>query len=129
MVAKRRKSSGPTKKSTTNHDTPNGNSISSTARDKGFSVAQAAPVILDYYSECMGIRAVAHVKSTNWHQWIPRLKARQVPLQEWALQVLVHTSGSLLNNWAFAYQVPLTLLIVFRSAGELVVSYLEEASL
>ncbi|GLB38283.1 putative UAA transporter family protein [Lyophyllum shimeji] len=53
--------------------------------------------------------------------WIPRLKPRQVPLQQWALQVLVLTTGSLLNNWAFAYQVPLTLLIVFRSAG-LVVS-------
>lgn len=49
--------------------------------------------------------------------WLPRLKPRQVPLLQWALQVLVLTTGSLLNNWAFAYQVPLTLLIVFRSAG------------
>ena len=48
---------------------------------------------------------------------LPRLKQRQVPLQQWALQVLVLTTGSLLNNWAFAYNVPLTLLIVFRSAG------------
>ncbi|KIM43229.1 hypothetical protein M413DRAFT_444037 [Hebeloma cylindrosporum] len=49
--------------------------------------------------------------------FIPRLKPRQVPMSQWALQVLVLISGSLLNNWAFAYNVPLTILIVFRSAG------------
>ncbi|KIK55641.1 hypothetical protein GYMLUDRAFT_87517 [Collybiopsis luxurians FD-317 M1] len=49
--------------------------------------------------------------------WIPRLKPRQVPILQWASQVLVHTTGSLLNNWAFAFNVPLTVLIVFRSAG------------
>jgi UDP-xylose/UDP-N-acetylglucosamine transporter B4 len=48
---------------------------------------------------------------------LPRLKPRQVPLSQWALQVTVLTTGSLLNNWAFAYNVPLTILIVFRSAG------------
>jgi UDP-xylose/UDP-N-acetylglucosamine transporter B4 len=50
--------------------------------------------------------------------FVPRLKPRQVPLAQWALQVLVLISGTLLNNWAFAYNVPLTILIVFRSAGE-----------
>jgi len=49
--------------------------------------------------------------------YVPRFKTRQVPLAQWALQVLVLISGSLLNNWAFAYNVPLTILIVFRSAG------------
>jgi len=49
--------------------------------------------------------------------FLPRLKPRQVPLTQWGLHVLVLTSGSLLNNWAFAYNVPLTILIVFRSAG------------
>ena len=39
-------------------------------------------------------------------------------MTQWGLHVLVLTSGSLLNNWAFAYNVPLTILIVFRSAGE-----------
>jgi len=53
---------------------------------------------------------------SNSH-FLPRLKPRQVPLKHWGLQVLVLTSGSLLNNWAFAYNVPLTILIVFRSAG------------
>lgn len=49
--------------------------------------------------------------------WIPRLKPRRVPLRSWALQVLVLTSGSLMNNWVFAFSVPLTIQIVFRSAG------------
>lgn len=47
----------------------------------------------------------------------PSLKTRQVPLSQWALQVLVLTTGSLLNNWAFGFQVPLTVQIIFRSAG------------
>lgn len=54
---------------------------------------------------------------------VPRLKPRQVPLAQWALQVLVLTGGSLLNNWAFAYNVPLTVVIVFRSAGETQISW------
>ncbi|KAI0731225.1 UAA-domain-containing protein [Earliella scabrosa] len=47
----------------------------------------------------------------------PHLKPRHVPLSNWALQVLVLTSGSLMNNWVFAFSVPLTIQIVFRSAG------------
>ncbi|THU89634.1 UAA transporter [Dendrothele bispora CBS 962.96] len=49
--------------------------------------------------------------------YLPRLKTRQVPLYQWALQVVVLSTGSLLNNWAFAFNVPLTVMIVFRSAG------------
>lgn len=49
--------------------------------------------------------------------WLPRLKGRQVPVHQWILQVLVRTTGSLLNNWAFAFRVPFTVQIVFRSAG------------
>ena len=51
--------------------------------------------------------------------YLPRLKPRRIPLSQWAVQVLVLTAGSLLNNWAFAYHVPLTVQIVFRSAGVL----------
>jgi UDP-xylose/UDP-N-acetylglucosamine transporter B4 len=40
-----------------------------------------------------------------------------VPVRRWILQVLVQTTGSLLNNWAFAFHVPLSIQIVFRSAG------------
>ncbi|PPQ81271.1 hypothetical protein CVT25_015055 [Psilocybe cyanescens] len=53
----------------------------------------------------------------------PRLKPRQVPLSLWALQVLVLTSGSLLNNWAFAYNVPITIFIVFRLPVSMVFGY------
>lgn len=31
--------------------------------------------------------------------------------------MLVLTAGSLLNNWVFAYKVPLTVQIVFRSGS------------
>ncbi|KAI0372810.1 UAA transporter [Pilatotrama ljubarskyi] len=53
---------------------------------------------------------------------IPRLKPRHVPLRNWATQVLMLASGSLLNNWVFAFSVPLTIQIVFRSAGELLMA-------
>ncbi|KAF7300269.1 Glucooligosaccharide oxidase [Mycena kentingensis (nom. inval.)] len=52
------------------------------------------------------------------YRWLPvGLKPRQVPLYRWAAQVVLLTTSVLLNNWAFAYKVPLTILIVFRSAG------------
>ncbi|KIL67919.1 hypothetical protein M378DRAFT_159142 [Amanita muscaria Koide BX008] len=49
--------------------------------------------------------------------WVPRLKQRQVPLSRWLLHVSLFTFSSLLLNWAHGYKVPLTVLIVFRSAG------------
>ncbi|KAF7365449.1 Glucooligosaccharide oxidase [Mycena venus] len=48
---------------------------------------------------------------------LPRLKPRQVPLLHWAVQVLLLTTSSLLYNWAFAYNVQVSILVVFRSAG------------
>ncbi|KAJ7765656.1 UAA transporter [Mycena metata] len=48
---------------------------------------------------------------------LPRLKPRQVPLRHWAAQVIAMSTSALLYNWAFAYNVPLMILIVFRSAG------------
>ncbi|KAF8630966.1 hypothetical protein AX17_005322 [Amanita inopinata Kibby_2008] len=54
---------------------------------------------------------------TESSPWRSRLKPRQVPLSQWTLQVLLVTASSLLNNWAYAYHVPLTILIIFRSAG------------
>lgn len=47
----------------------------------------------------------------------PRLRRRHIPIRRWIAQVLVLTFSSLLNNWAFAYHVPLPVQIVFRSAG------------
>jgi hypothetical protein len=49
--------------------------------------------------------------------WLPRLKPRQVPISQYLLQVTTFASGTLLNNIVFAFSVPLTLQIVFRSAG------------
>ncbi|KAH6912762.1 UAA transporter [Coprinopsis sp. MPI-PUGE-AT-0042] len=48
---------------------------------------------------------------------IPCLKPRQVPLRKWLTMVGFLTTGSLLNNWAIAYKVPVPVWIVFRSAG------------
>lgn len=45
---------------------------------------------------------------------------RAVPLRAWGTQVLVLSAMSLLNNWVFFYAVPITVQIVFRSAGLLV---------
>ena len=54
---------------------------------------------------------------SNWGIPFPTLKQRQAPISDWATQVLLLSTGSLLNNWVFAFDVPLTVQIVFRSAG------------
>ena len=59
--------------------------------------------------------------------WLPRLKPRQVPISQYLLQVITFASGTLLNNLVFAFSVPLTLQIVFRSAGKYI--YRESALL
>lgn len=48
---------------------------------------------------------------------LPRLKPRQVPISQWLLLVTTFASGTLLNNIVFAFNVPLTIQIIFRSAG------------
>ncbi|EIN10201.1 UAA transporter [Punctularia strigosozonata HHB-11173 SS5] len=52
---------------------------------------------------------------------IPRLKRRQIPLTPYLIQVALFCLISLLNNAAFAYDVPMSVHIIFRSGG-LVVS-------
>jgi UDP-xylose/UDP-N-acetylglucosamine transporter B4 len=59
-------------------------------------------------------------KKNRWGLLIPALKTRQVPLRQWGLQVVVLTSGSLLNNWVYAFHVPLSVQIIIRSAGVVV---------
>ncbi|KIY49992.1 UAA transporter [Fistulina hepatica ATCC 64428] len=54
----------------------------------------------------------------DFRRVIPRLKPTQVPLREWIFQVALFASGSLINNWVYAYRVPLPIMIVFRSAGK-----------
>jgi hypothetical protein len=56
--------------------------------------------------------------SSSSRPWLPRLKPRQVPISQWLLQVTTFASGTLLNNLVFAFSVPPTIQIVFRSAGK-----------
>ena len=49
--------------------------------------------------------------------WLPRLKPRQVPILQWLALVTTFASGTLLNNLVFGFNVPLTVQIIFRSAG------------
>jgi UDP-xylose/UDP-N-acetylglucosamine transporter B4 len=58
------------------------------------------------------------VRGRSWWLRLPRLKPRQVPIAQWLLQVTTFASGTLLNNLVYAYSVPLTIQIVFRSAGK-----------
>ncbi|KZT27800.1 UAA transporter [Neolentinus lepideus HHB14362 ss-1] len=51
---------------------------------------------------------------------VPSLRPRQVPLKEWGTQVVILTAGSLLNNWVYAFDVPIPVQIVFRSAVPIV---------
>lgn len=47
------------------------------------------------------------------------LKPRAVPLYLWVGCVVLLTAVSLLNNWAFACRVPVSLQILVRSAGQI----------
>ncbi|EPQ29710.1 uncharacterized protein PFL1_02930 [Pseudozyma flocculosa PF-1] len=49
--------------------------------------------------------------------WWPRLRPRAVPLPRWIVQVALYFSTSLLNNMAFACNIPMPVHIVFRSGG------------
>lgn len=51
----------------------------------------------------------------------PHLKPRQIPLLPYLAQVVLFYVLSSLNNAAFAYHIPMTVHIIFRSGG-LVVS-------
>jgi hypothetical protein len=53
----------------------------------------------------------------------PTLRPRHIPIHAWLYQVLIITSTGLLNNWAYAFNVPFTILIVFRSAGRFPLSF------
>ncbi|KAH9004620.1 UAA transporter [Lactarius hatsudake] len=54
---------------------------------------------------------------TRSRSWLPRLKPRQVPISQWLVLVTTFASGTLLNNLVFAFNVPLAVQIIFRSAG------------
>ncbi|KAI5827797.1 UAA transporter [Schizophyllum commune Tattone D] len=130
----------------------NGQAASNATRSRkaGSQLAQAAPVLFDYYSAigmvlggcCTNVWAYEELLLMNprigsaltfsqmlfitlqalpsflaFKGGMPSLKPRQVPISNWAAQVVLVTVGSLFNNWVYAYKVPLTVMIVFRSAG------------
>ncbi|KAH7924821.1 UAA transporter [Leucogyrophana mollusca] len=67
-----------------------------------------------------GTSAHSQVRKT----WIPRLKQRRVPLLPYFIQVALFFILSTLNNAAFAYHIPMTVHIVFRSGGMIVNMFL-----
>ncbi|KAG2130996.1 UAA transporter [Suillus bovinus] len=58
--------------------------------------------------------------TTPRRRWIPRLKNRKVPLLPYFVQVVLFFVLSTLNNAAFAYHIPMTVHIVFRSGGMII---------
>jgi len=67
---------------------------------------------------CQSFPHAFAIRFLTSEKWVAiEVKSRRVPLRKWLMQVSVLLGGTLLNNWAFAYQVPLTLQIVVRSSG------------
>ncbi|KAG9317091.1 UAA transporter [Chiua virens] len=52
--------------------------------------------------------------------WLPRLRKRRVPLAPYLVQVALFFALSILNNAAFAFDIPMTVHIVFRSGGMII---------
>ncbi|KAK0556787.1 golgi uridine diphosphate-N- acetylglucosamine transporter, partial [Tilletia horrida] len=48
---------------------------------------------------------------------LPRLKASKVPVSRWSVHIILHLTIRLLNNAVFAYDIPMSVHIVFRSGG------------
>ncbi|KAK0455785.1 UAA transporter [Desarmillaria tabescens] len=60
-------------------------------------------------------------KHIIWTSYGPRLAPTRIPISRYLIQVALFYIISLLNNAAFAYQIPMSVHIIFRSGG-LVVS-------
>jgi UDP-xylose/UDP-N-acetylglucosamine transporter B4 len=58
-----------------------------------------------------------------WTRTGPRLKPRRIHIGPYVGQVVLFYGISMLNNWAFGYNIPMPVHIIFRSGG-LVVSML-----
>lgn len=48
---------------------------------------------------------------------LPMFRPRRVPLAPYIVQVVLYSTISLLNNAAFAYKIPMSVHIIFRSGG------------
>ena len=55
-----------------------------------------------------------------WTPYGPRFKPRTIPLAPYLIQVALFYVISILNNVAFAYHIPMTVHIIFRSGGLLI---------
>lgn len=67
-----------------------------------------------------GMNRPASDPNTRRRRWLPRLKKRRVPLLPYFAQVALFFVLSTLNNAAFAYDIPMTVHIVFRSGGMII---------
>lgn len=59
-----------------------------------------------------------------WTPSGPRFKPRKIPLTSYIVQVTLFYCISLLNNVAFAYHIPMSVHIIFRSGGLIVSMFL-----
>ncbi|KAG2125935.1 UAA transporter [Suillus cothurnatus] len=67
-----------------------------------------------------GPNGTVSAPTTPRRRWFPRLKNRKVPLLPYFIQVALFFVLSTLNNAAFAYHIPMTVHIVFRSGGMII---------
>ena len=70
-------------------------------------------------AQFLATTAVALVGRVQWDGCRPRFPHR-VPLQRWIVQVVLYYATSMLNNMAFAYAIPMSVHIIFRSGGMVV---------
>ncbi|KAF8889968.1 UAA transporter [Mucidula mucida] len=56
----------------------------------------------------------------TWTSYGPRLAPTQIPISRYIIQVCLFYLISLLNNAAFAYDIPMSVHIIFRSGGLIV---------
>lgn len=72
----------------------------------GFVVISYLPSFLHLRRGAVGLKTL-----------LPTFDKPAVPLAAWGVQVIVLLGVNIFNNWTFAYKIPLTLQIVFRSSG------------
>jgi len=79
-------------------------------------------VVLELEHEDIGHFIVRHPVGSKyvWNPLRYRFKPRKIPLSSYLVQVIMFLLISLLNNAAFAYQIPMSVHIVFRSGGPVV---------
>ncbi|KAF7291105.1 UDP-xylose and UDP-N-acetylglucosamine transporter [Mycena indigotica] len=75
------------------------------------------------FSQFLLVSVYGLYSNISWSQGYPTLRPRHIPLIGYAVQVIIFYIVSLLNNAAFSFNVPMSVHIIFRSAG-LVISML-----